>query len=518
MASEVAVLAKNGMPETGYEDLFSEYERIVMESLVKAFGLDALSRDQHGGDVDTIHNVRQIGKDAEMTYKNKENEMRYNNRGEYNSAEYHQHEGYISKNREISQKRKEGILQDEYTGEAIPRNGRSDLDHVVSGKEIHDDPGRVLTEIDGADLANNTPDNLKVTNMHTNRSKKADSMEEYLQKHGDEYTEEQKDRMRKLDQKARKEIDAQLNRKYYTSSKFLTDTTTAAAKTGLQMGIRQVLGFVLVEVWAEIRNTLNKKKHSKAKEMLLSSVAAIKRGIKNAKRRYKKMIAEFMNGAFAGVLASITTTLCNIFFTTAKNVVRIIRQSYVYIVEALKTIFINPENLALGDCISATVKILSVGGSVILGTMVQEAVSKSGIAGFPVVGEIVPAFCGALASGIVSCSLLYFFERSEYVKRIVIFLNELDMVNAAKNFAIEAKRRADEVEAYALKVLDIDVDTFRTEVERIRDSICALDDVSSEEDLKNKMNNIYKELNIKKSWKGNLSNHMEDRNKQLVFE
>ncbi len=515
MASEVAVLAKNGMPETGYEDLFSEYERIVMESLVKSFGLDAfLIRDQHGGDVDTIHNVRQIGKDAEMTYKNAQNEIQYNNRGEYNSYDYHHHEGYISKNREISQRIKAGTQQDEYTGEML---NEFDLDHVVSANEGHNDPGAVVSEIDRPTLMNN-PKNLKATNMHTNRSKKADTMDEYLKKHGDEYTEEQKERMHKLDKEARREIDAQINKKYYSSSKFWTDTTKAAAKAGLKMGIRQVLGFVLVEVWAEIRNTLNKKKHSKAKEMLLSSVAAIKRGIKNAKRRYKKMIAEFMNGAFAGVLASITTTLCNIFFTTAKNVVRIIRQSYVYIVEALKTIFINPENLALGDCISATVKILSVGGSVILGTMVQEAVSKSGIAGFPVMGEIVPAFCGALASGIVSCSLLYFFERSEYVKRIVIFLNELDMVNAAKNFAIEAKRRADEVEAYALKVLDIDVDTFRTEVERIRDSICALDDVSSEEDLKNKMNNIYKELNIKKSWKGNLSNHMEDRNKQLVFE
>ena len=39
--------------------LFEQYERILFESLITSFGLDAFIQDQHGGDVDTIHNVRQ---------------------------------------------------------------------------------------------------------------------------------------------------------------------------------------------------------------------------------------------------------------------------------------------------------------------------------------------------------------------------------------------------------------------------------------------------------------------------
>ena len=79
-----------------YSNIFSQYEDIIIQSLITSFGLDFLLdkvgmiKDQHGGDVDTIHNVRQInGKDGPMQYKNKRNEEAYNNRGEYNYGDYH---------------------------------------------------------------------------------------------------------------------------------------------------------------------------------------------------------------------------------------------------------------------------------------------------------------------------------------------------------------------------------------------------------------------------------------------
>ena len=41
--------------------LLQQYKRVIMESLITSFGLDFLVQDQYGGDVDTIHNVRQVG-------------------------------------------------------------------------------------------------------------------------------------------------------------------------------------------------------------------------------------------------------------------------------------------------------------------------------------------------------------------------------------------------------------------------------------------------------------------------
>ena len=157
--------------------IFQQYERVVIESLITSFGLDFIVRDQHGGDVDTVHNVRQIGKDENMSYKNKQNEAAYNNRPEYNSAEYHSDSRYIQKNREIRDQKKAGVLKDTYTGEDIRGNDTINLDHVVSAKEIHDDRGRVLAGLDGRDLAN-SDSNLQPTVESINKSKKARSVSE----------------------------------------------------------------------------------------------------------------------------------------------------------------------------------------------------------------------------------------------------------------------------------------------------------------------------------------------------
>ena len=169
-----------------YSNIFSQYEDIIIQSLITSFGLDFLLdkvgmiKDQHGGDVDTIHNVRQIDKDKQMIYKNKQNEEKYNTREEYNSSNYHSHPNYIKTNAQYSKQRKEGTLIDGYTGEKLDPKISHDLDHIVSSKEIHQDRGRVLSGLKGEDLANDPETNLTPTNYHTNRSKGQKSMDEYL--------------------------------------------------------------------------------------------------------------------------------------------------------------------------------------------------------------------------------------------------------------------------------------------------------------------------------------------------
>lgn len=48
-------------PEDNLMDgLFKQYERVIIDSIITSFGLDFFIKDRHGGDVDTVHNVRQI--------------------------------------------------------------------------------------------------------------------------------------------------------------------------------------------------------------------------------------------------------------------------------------------------------------------------------------------------------------------------------------------------------------------------------------------------------------------------
>lgn len=503
-------------PEDNVMDsIFKQYERVIIESLISSFGLDFLVKDQRGGDVDTIHNVRQVGKDEEMTYKNKMNQSSYENRGEYNSGEYHSDKCYIEKNRQIKRDKESGNLYDTYTGEKIRMNEKSDLDHTVAAKEIHDDPGRLLAGLKGTDLAN-SEENLNVTNPRTNRTKKADSMDEFLDKYGDEYTDQQKTNMKKSDAIARKSYEVKLAKAYYTSPQFAKDITFAAGNVGVRMGLRQALGFVFAEMWFTVKEEFEKTDKEFDFGKLLTAIGnGIKRGFENAKEKYKELFEKFKEGAIAGALSSLTTTLCNIFFTTAKNVVKVIRQSYASVVQAGKVLFINPDHLPFGERMRAIVKIIATGASVVAGSLVVEALSKTPIVGIPIIGEIIQTFCGALVTGILSCTLLYFLDRNEIMNKIVYALNNIHTIDTEVDYFY---RQAEYFEKYAAELMNIDVDKFKEESLMYSNIVSDLTEGKNEEELNRLLKKALNLIGVRIPWEGDFDNFMNDKNLVLVFE
>ena len=371
--------------ENVFTSIWSEYERVILQSLITSFGLDFLAHDQHGGDVDTIHSVRKIGKDPNMTYKNSQNQTDYANRGEYDSAAYHQDSRYIAINRKVSENKKNGTLKDSYTGQQVARNADIDLDHAIAAKEIHDDLGRVLSGLDGKDLAN-CEENLKPTDRSVNRSMQDKDMEVYLQKWEVDRPQRQSrikelkgksslsdkerkeleklekieqidpDKMRTENKKARAVYEAKLVKAYYTSPKFLKDTAVAVSSRGAEMGMRQAMGFVFVEIWLTCKEEIQALPPGKDLKDMLETVAnGVRKGVENAKSKYKEVLSKFGDGFVSGALASLTTTICNIFFTTAKNLVKCIRQIYASVVEAGKVLLFNPDNLMFGDRIKKNI-------------------------------------------------------------------------------------------------------------------------------------------------------------------
>ena len=505
--------------EPVYESLLSQYEKVIVQSIITSFALDFLIHDRHGGDVDTIHNVRQIGSDDQMTYKNKKNAEAYENRGEYDSSSYHSHPAYKAKNAEISKKRKEGKLIDAYTGKPIPGNEHSDLDHVISAKEIHDDRGRVLAGLSGEDLAN-SPENLQPTNMHTNRTKKADSMDKYLEKRGDEYTEAEKKKMREKDAIARKAYEQKLARAYYTSPQFASDVAKAAGTVGVQMGLRQALGIVFTEIWFSVKEEIDIAKRgdsSRFSEIISAIGRGVKKGFKRAKDKYKELFAKFFEGTIGGVISSLTTTICNIFFTTAKNIVSFIRQSYASLVEAVRVLFINPNNYSTGEKLKAVAKIIATGASVIAGKLVSDAISKTPVGMLPSgLGEIVTTFCGAFVSGILSCTFLYYIDRSEIFNKLVRWLDSLPSIDGYVRYL---KRQAAYFTEYAATLMQIDLRTFKKETKVFNKIAHKLECAKSERQLNKALIKGMKAAKINIPWAeyGSFDAFMQDKNSRLVF-
>lgn len=526
-----------------FTSIFQQYERVLIESLITSFGLDFIVKDRHGGDVDTIHNVRQIGTDPKMTYKSTQNQANYENRGQYDRVAYHTDSRYTNAVKAAKKEFDEHgtKIDDTYVpgNKVIPRMERNisrgeqgQLDHVMSAEEIHNDPGRVLAGMDGLELANRHG-NLRYTNAALNRNMSNMSVEEYIAwceenpskvdwngNKGEPLPEEVKDRLRKEYYRAKKEYDAELARTYYTSLQFRKDMTYAAVNVGVRMGVRQALGFVFAEMWFSAKDELQKlngQKDAGLKEYAEAMGCGIKNGYEHAKEKYPELFSRFLNGAVAGALSSLTTTLCNIFFTTAKSTVRIIRQSYASIVQAMEVLFINPDNYEFGDRMRAVVKVLSIGASVTVGVLVSDAVARTPIGALGKTGDIVKEFCGAFATGIMSCTLLMYLDRSKITNQLVQKLNNIHTLETELNYY---RRQAEYFEQYAAQLMQIDLEQFKQETGAFKEIAVKLNDVLTQDEVNAILIQAFTSRHLPLPWEGfeNFDSFMQDTNTHLVFQ
>lgn len=432
-------------------DWGEELHQTVVKSLTTSFGLDfLLFEDKIGGDVDTIHNARK------NIYANDAEREKYEQRGEYNSDEYHKkHKNYNDTKDEGKAMREAGTLTDTYTGETFVANATIHLDHVVSAKEIHDDAGRVLAEVNGPDAANHRS-NLTHTNETLNISKKAKTMDAFVETLSKDYqatqleiaslrsqpsltvNEEKRlasleskakanfERMREADEKAREQYESTINQAYYGSSKFANNAARATALNGMKMGTRQMIGLVLAEVWFEFRDRLPEivarhRAHFVASDLLSDMGDALKAIWARIRAKFRTFLEAFRDGAIGGILSSVTTTLFNIMFTTQKMMVRLIREMYNNLIQAFKIMIFNPQNLTAGELAKAVSKLLAAGVAVAAGVIINEALAKIMI--FPF-GPELAAFCGALATGLLTVVMNYFLEYSPMMQKMWAFLDK----------------------------------------------------------------------------------------------
>jgi hypothetical protein len=513
-----------------FDSLFKQYEYVLFNSIITSFGLDAFIKDQHGGDVDTIHNVRQIGKD--MQYKNIANASVYESKGKYNYIDYHKHINFRKTKHDARNAYHETgkTVEDAYTGKDLHFLGKSknadpginaELDHVISAKSIHDDRGRLLSGLNGEELAN-SPENLKFTNKSLNSSMGATKLNgevleipEYIDNHP-ELDNEQKVKMIDAYNEIKSTNDREIYKKYYTSPRFWKGSSIAATKVGMKMGLRQALGFVMTEVWFAVKDALFFAGPS-FKEKLKAIGVGIKKGFTRAKKKFKILLSKFGEGVVSGVLSSLTTTLCNIFFTTAKKVVRIIRQTWASIVEATKILIFNPDCLPFSERMQAALKVIVAGASVVLGMAVQEAVHKAlmpYIGTIPFLGNellnIVSTFAGSLCTGFLTVTLLYYIDSNPF---------DGFVTRAIDNTITEYKRQAKLFAAHAAELQKLDIEKFEQETSVYYSLSMKLEDAQDDNKLNKQLVHSANLIGVSSPWgeKHSLDNFMNNRNTVLQF-
>ena len=437
-AKEFLEQFKKDFNQERFDKLVLDCKKEVINSIVTPFGLGRIvaAYDKVGGNVNTVHNVRN------GIYATEDELKAYENRGEYNSDDYHKDTNYININKKYSENRKEGNAIDYMTGEKLNPNESYDLDHVKSAKEIHDDAGRVLAEIDGNVLAN-TDTNLKPTTATKNRSKKADDMETFLNKKNERVKQidelksknnlspQEQNELKKLeelvkiddkkaleiDKKAREEIDSKINKAYYTSGKFVKNTATASLNEGSKMGVQQAIGLVMTEFFTALFDEIldiykngfsNGFEDDRFFSVLKERIIRI---AKKIQAKWKDVVVAFKDGLLSGFISNFVTTLVNIFATTWKRFVRIIREGIFSLFKAIKILIFPPEDLTFTDVMHEAKKIIATGLMVSLGVLLEEAVSNF-FKGIPFSNILTSVFVGAL-TGIAITMTVYYIDKKK---------------------------------------------------------------------------------------------------------
>lgn len=439
--------------EQRIDQLIDECTKTALQQIIGPFGLSAaMFNDRDGGAVDTIHNAKQ----GIMTDELKAD---YENRGEYDSDAAHDgSSAYSKRKKELNDQKNEGTLKNAYSDTVFDADDATALDHVMAAKEIHDDPARLLAELDTADLAN-IEENLQMTGFSLNSAMGKKSMDEFIQyvedtkderrkriaelESKDALTEDESNELnklqqqedfdpeiaRKLDRQARKAIEKAESKAYYKFikkdkngkihlSKFAKNQLTAGGKEAARNAIRAALGELLVvlvnQTFLEVKAFIKERKQAtenvfvEIQNRLKRVVARVLAKLKQWKENLKNMAEGFISG----FCSSLVTTLINVFATTAKRFVRAIREGIFSLIKAFKILFFRPAEMTEEEAMKTVIKLLSGVAVTTLGIAAETAINTF-IQSVPLVGQfastITPAVMGIL-TGIAVALISYYVD------------------------------------------------------------------------------------------------------------
>ena len=126
--------------------------------------------------------------------------------------------------------------------------------------------------------------------------------------------------------------------------------------------------------------------------------AALKRVRNRLVNKWQNVLSAFAAGALSGFLSSLVATLINVFVTTSKRIVRMIREGVFSFLKAIKTALFPTEGQSYAESFHAASKLLISAGVVIGGIALEEGIEKAVQTFLPGLG----LFVAPLVLGIVA--------------------------------------------------------------------------------------------------------------------
>ena len=288
-----------------------------------------------------------------------------------------------------------------------------DYDHKNPLKSMHDNGGFMLSDAEkrqfGAD-----PDNLDFTHNSINRAKGSQDHKEFVDKSNNADLDKRRtNAVHKQGQKAAEKYvpSGKVNKAIFVAKRGAQDGIKTGKDQGLQAAMGSLLSEFISAIFSEVKDILsNGWKNGQYDISWIEAFALRMKNIKNQLLSKWKNVAEaFGSGAMSGLLSAIITAIINMFVRTSKNIVRLIREGFLSLMKAIKTLISPPEGMTLKQAGHEASKVLASGLVLSGGILAGESLATM-LNGIPFADTISMVLTG-LVSGLGSLFTVYLLDK-----------------------------------------------------------------------------------------------------------
>lgn len=387
------------------QKLFADCQQQVISQIIGPFGLSiAMFEDRNGGNVTTLHNFSREGADY---IADKDKSSHEQSRKDYDREEYSD-PTFAKKSEDHRAKGKDG-----YTGkDCAPED--MDLDHATSLKTISKSKKVHLALETGESLDRvkemaNSDENLVATHKSINRSKGGGSLDELVERKGEEY-ELDPELVAQAKERSDEHIVSTINAALM--KKQGVELLQTGGKQAAMMGVREALGLLLTELVNGLFNEFKVliKQGIEAGNTLFEEIRErLARVIESVVKKIPDAMGQMFQGGVSGFMSNLLTFLINNFLSAAKRFVTMIREGLLGLFRAFKMIFFPPQHMTGDQALQEGLKILTTVVVTSVGLLLNETVATfMATVPFlkPFADLITPVLIGIM-TGLLSAFLAY---------------------------------------------------------------------------------------------------------------
>lgn len=380
-ARELLEELKQEFDRSRVDELLAKAQHDVIWAIASPLGLGKVLAvyDKQGGNVTTIHNAQQ------GIYANPDEEY---NRKDYTHTKNSEDERFAgdSKNSVGARFTKNQLdgnaqLTDGYTGQTI-MGKESSPDHIVPLHSYHKDGGFMQSKTQRADFGTDT-ENLVSTQRNINQSMSDEDKLDWADKKSGSRTASNqehygidRDRLEAAVARGQEAADRHTPNTSEKVAFYAVHTTQTGLTEGVKMGAQQAFGLLMVELFSgtldEIKDFFHHSHQHESPIWDELKERLTRVGTKVAEK-WKQLLDSFTSGFISGFISNTVTMLINLFVTTGKRTVRMIREGVFALFKAIKTFLCPPKDMTFSQAAHEALKLLAAGGVVIGGVALEES-------------------------------------------------------------------------------------------------------------------------------------------------